>query len=325
MATSIQTGKATSPDEDSERALLALLRLLGERGYRFVTPTPATHARVVARPDRQEARNLADVLGWSLPFEPALLDAELFDILAAADALQPWPDKRLKSRYRVSSLRGALFLHSAYPTEADDAVFFGPDSYRFADLITTELVDCPYPAHAKLVDIGAGAGVGAITAARLCPDLQMTMTDINPDALLLARINARAAGVQARTVVAAGLDGVSGFLDIALANPPYIIDFEGREYRDGGSMLGAEVALDMAAAALGKLSPGGRLILYTGSAIVDGADRLRTALGDMAADHGCSMRYREIDPDMFGEELEHPAYRDVDRIAIVAAILTRNR
>src|SRR4051812_10168024 len=131
MATSIKTGKATSPEEDSARALLALLRLLGERGYRFVTPTPATHARVVARRDRQEARNLADVLGWSLPFEPALLDAELFDILAAADALQPWPDKRLKSRYRVSSLRGALFLHSAYPTDADNSVFFGPDSYRF--------------------------------------------------------------------------------------------------------------------------------------------------------------------------------------------------
>ncbi|MBW8911885.1 MAG: methyltransferase, partial [Sphingomonas sp.] len=119
--------------------------------------------------------------------------------------------------------------------------------------------------------------------------------------------------------------GVSGLLDIALANPPYIVDSAGRDYRDGGSMHGAEVALDMAVAALGRLSPGGRLILYTGSAIVDGSDRLRAALGEIAANHGCSMRYREIDPDMFGEELEHPAYRDVDRIAIVAAILTRNR
>ncbi|WP_340315641.1 class I SAM-dependent methyltransferase [Rhizorhabdus argentea] len=325
MATSIQTGTATSPSQDPDGALLALLRLLGKRGYRFVTPTPATHARVVARPDRQEARNLADVLGWSLPFEPALLDTELSDMLVAADALQPWSNGRLKSRYRVSSLGGALFLHSAYPTDADDAVFFGPDSYRFADLITTELADCPYPAGTNLVDMGAGAGVGAITAARLCLDLGVTMTDINPDALRLARINARAAGVQARTVTTTDLGGVSGFLDIALANPPYIIDSAGRDYRDGGGMHGAKVALEMAAAALGRLSPGGRLILYTGSAIVNGGDLLQTALSEIAADHGCSMRYREIDPDVFGEELENPPYRDVDRIAVVAAILTRGR
>jgi hypothetical protein len=35
------------------------------------------------------------------------------------------------------------------------------------------------------------------------------------------------------------------------------------------------------------------------------------------------MRYREIDPDVFGEELDDPAYRDVDRIALVAVVLTR--
>jgi hypothetical protein len=38
---------------------------------------------------------------------------------------------------------------------------------------------------------------------------------------------------------------------------------------------------------------------------------------------GLAMRYREIDPDVFGEELEMPAYRDVDRIALIAAIITR--
>lgn len=324
MASFVQSGTATSSCRESDQALLAVLRFLDEQGYRFITPTPATHARVLRRPERQQARNLADALGWSLPFAPALLDARLFDMLVAADALQPSPDGQLKSRYRISWLRGVLFLHSAYPTDANDAVFFGPDSYRFADLITSELDGCLHPAGAMLVDIGAGAGVGAITAARLCPDLRVTMTDINPDALRLARINARAAGIHAGTVLAANLDGVSGSPDIVLANPPYIVDSAGRDYRHGGRMHGAEVALDMAAATVGRLSRGGRLILYTGSAIVDGGDRLRAALGELAADHDCSMRYREIDPDMFGEELDNPAYRNVDRIAIVAAILTRN-
>ena len=31
----------------------------------------------------------------------------------------------------------------------------------------------------------------------------------------------------------------------------------------------------------------------------------------------------EIDPDVFGEELESPAYRDVERIALVAALIDR--
>ena len=50
---------------ETDDALVALLGLLKTRSYRFVTPTPATHARVVARPSRQVGRTLRDVLGWS--------------------------------------------------------------------------------------------------------------------------------------------------------------------------------------------------------------------------------------------------------------------
>jgi hypothetical protein len=35
------------------------------------------------------------------------------------------------------------------------------------------------------------------------------------------------------------------------------------------------------------------------------------------------LRYRELDPDIFGEELEKQAYADVERIAAVAAIATK--
>ena len=72
-----------------------------------------------------------------------------------------------------------------------------------------------------------------------------------------------------------------------------------------------------------RLAGGGRLILYTGSAIIGGADPLREALASALAVRGCSLRYREIDPDVFGEELDGPAYAEVDRIALVAAIATR--
>lgn len=309
--------------EGGDEALLSLLSQLRGAGYQFITPTPATHARVLQRPTRREADNLRDVLGWSLAFDPSILDQQILKTLIAADALETLKDGRLRSRYRVSCLDDQLFLHSAYPTEAEDAVFFGPDSYRFANVIRRELSKAPPAPDTHLVDVGAGAGVGAIVAARLYPELRVTMTDINPAALHLAQINAATVGIQASYVLSSDLAHVDQPIDIALANPPYIIDDAGRDYRDGGDMHGARVALDMATAAVERLSAKGRLILYTGSAIVDGDDALLKALRKLAQEQGCTLRYREIDPDVFGEELAKPAYADVDRIAIVGAVIER--
>jgi len=307
---------------EADHALVTLLGQLKTRAYQFVTPTPATHARVMNRTPDREARDVRDALGWSLPFDPAILDSEVIATLRAADALVFMGEGRVKSRYRVSSIGSDLLLHSAYPTDTEDAVFFGPDSYRFADLIRAELALCPSRNQAHLVDIGTGSGVGAIAAARLCPELRVTMTDINAQALRLARINAAAAGVAAQAVHCAGLDGIEGPIDLVVANPPYIIDPAGRHYRDGGDMHGARVSYDMAITALDRLSPSGRFILYTGSAIIDGHDPLRAALFDLAQQRSCTIRYRELDPDMFGEELEGPAYREVERIAIIGAVIS---
>ena len=47
------------------------------------------------------------------------------------------------------------------------------------------------------------------------------------------------------------------------------------------------------------------------------------SLGDLAARRMSTLRYEELDPDIFGEELETPAYRDVERIALVSAVITR--
>jgi hypothetical protein len=99
------------------------------------------------------------------------------------------------------------------------------------------------------------------------------------------------------------------------------MDPDGRDYRDGGDLHGARIALDMAEAAVAKLSPNGRLILYTGSAIIGGADPLHEALADLADRHRFTLCYREIDPDVFGEELEKPFYHDVERIALIAATM----
>ncbi len=312
-----------SPPSAADDALLRLLARLKADGYRFVTPTPATHARVLARPGRERARTIEDVLGWSLPFEAGLLPRELHECLHTGGMLEAQAGL-CRSRVRISSLHDGLYLHSAYPTLARDAVFFGPDSYRFADLIASELDRDAARPGARIVDVCTGAGVGAIVAATCCPGATVTMTDVNPGALRLARINAAAAGVTAAGIETSGLDGIGGPIDIVTINPPYIIDAGGPAYRDGGGMHGGQLALDLACAAIARLAPGGRLILYTGSAIVAGRDPLGAALAEAADGEGRALRYREIDPDVFGEELEKSAYRAVDRIALVAAVVTRD-
>ena len=83
------------------------------------------------------------------------------------------------------------------------------------------------------------------------------------------------------------------------------------------------LALRMTHAVLNRLAPGGRFLIYTGSAIIGGRDHLLDSLRECAAAGGYSLTYEEIDPDVFGDELMRPAYADVDRIAAVGAVFSR--
>lgn len=305
----------------ADTALGELLAALARRGYAFVTPTPATHARVIARPERTPARDLAGVLGWNLPFDEGAIDPQIVDLLRRADALESAPGGRWRATVRVSSLGGRLYAHSGFPTSAEDAVFFGPDSYRFARLIAGELRGCSAGIR-SIVDIGTGAGVGALTAAECCAGARVVGTDINPKALRFARLNAAHAGVKLETALGGTLDPVDERFDLILANPPYMADDGERAYRDGGGMIGGQLSLDMAREALPRLNSGGRMILYTGSAIISGRDALGESLAELAQKRGCDFAYSELDPDVFGEELDKSAYRAVDRIAVVAALFT---
>ena len=122
-----------------------------------------------------------------------------------------------------------------------------------------------------------------------------------------------------------GLAQVEGRFDLAVINPPFIVDRAHRLYRDGGGNHGAQLALELSAEAVDRLTPAGRLILYTGSPIIAGKDRLKATLAQLAATHDATLAYREIDPDVFGEELARPAYHEVDRNALVVAVITAPR
>lgn len=305
-----------------DRALLHLGQALRERGYHFITPTPLTHERVNQRPQNALAGDLPGVFGWSRPFQHELLPPPLFSLMDQAQVLEPC-GPRWRSRVRLSSLDGQLFVHSAYPTDSPDAVFFGPDTYRFASAIRCHL-DRHTGEIRRVVDIGCGSGAGAILTALARPQAEVLAVDINPQALRLTRINAALAGVDNLRAEHSDLLGaVDGEFDLILANPPYLVDADQRAYRHGGGPLGAELSLAILDAALGRLAPGGTLLLYTGVAMLDNQDPFLAEACQRLALTPLTWRYREIDPDVFGEELLGGAYTRCDRIAAVVLEVTR--
>lgn len=307
---------------EPDLALLQLGRRLQADGYRFITPTPLTHERVNQRPGNERSRMLRDVFGWSRPFAPGLISADEQRQLQDAQVLEA-RDGLLYSRVRWSSLDGMLFAHSRFPTQANDAVFFGPDSYRFAQLIHAHLQQNFTAVH-RAVDIGCGAGVGAIVIARARREAQVLALDINPLALRLSAVNAALAEVGNIEIAHSDLlKDVEGDFDLIVANPPYMADPDERAYRHGGGALGAGLSLRIVEQALPRLRPGGSLVLYTGVAMVDGRDPFLEALGAWRDSAQFGWTYKELDPDVFGEELLTPGYQDVERIAVVALVVTR--
>ncbi|MET0340602.1 MAG: methyltransferase [Polyangiales bacterium] len=295
------------------RALVALGEALRARGYRFITSTPATHARVFAR--RAEARDVRDVLGFSLPFRREVLEPALLSLLEQADALDVQPDGRLRARVRVSSLarapgEDALYVHGAYPTESADAVFFGPDTYRFCAFLARARVPARY-----VVDIGCGSGAGGLVAAHAGGAARLVLADVNPRALALAAVNAALQGRAVSCVQSDVLAGVDGAPDLIVANPPYMRDHAARAYRDGGGAYGEALSVRIAREALARLAPGGTLLLYTGAPVVDGVDVFHAQLAPLL--RGLTHHYEELDPDVFGEELDQPGYEHVERIAAI--------
>lgn len=307
--------------QDSDTALIALVDGLKDLGYDFTTVTPATHARVNARPGAERARSLRDVFGWSRPFEEAVLPPPLFARMRDAGLLVR-EGALWRATVRVSSLDGELFLHSAYPPSAADVVFFGPDTFRFVGAVTEHIAGRSRPIH-RAVDIGTGSGAAGIAIAKRAPEADIVLVDINPAALRFASLNARLAGVRVEPRQSDLLNDVSGEFDLIVSNPPFMIDRAGRSYRDGGGALGEGLSLAVVEAAASRLAPGGTLVLFTGAVIVEGEDPFRTAAIAACEAAGLEWTYREFDPDEYGEELDEPAYAVAERIALVVLTATR--
>lgn len=144
-------------------------------------------------------------------------------------------------------------------------------------------------------DLGTGSGIIAATLAHSLPDLTVYASDISPEALEVARCNARHLGVSDRIRFFEGayfepLTGqkLEGAFDLIVSNPPYIPEnaferlpdevrkFEPRAALDGGAD-GLTCYQRIIEGAPAYLRPGGMLMMEIGT---DQAGRIVDMLED---------------------------------------------
>jgi release factor glutamine methyltransferase len=132
-------------------------------------------------------------------------------------------------------------------------------------------------APARLLDLGTGSGILAVTLLAEWPGATSVASDLSSGALGVARVNAQAHGVADRLALVGAdwFDAIEGMFDLIVSNPPYIAADEmatlAPDVRDydpeialtpGGDGLDAYRAI--LAGAASHLSPGGRLMVEIG-------------------------------------------------------------
>ena len=139
----------------------------------------------------------------------------------------------------------------------------------------------------RLIDVGTGCGILAITFALEIPGLEVVAVDLSPDALALARENAARFGLESRIAFVHSnlLDQTDGVFQWVVANLPYIptaeLDTLQREVKhdpklalDGGRD-GLDVIRNLVASLQTRLAPPALIVLEVG---LDQAEPVRELL-----------------------------------------------
>jgi release factor glutamine methyltransferase len=155
-----------------------------------------------------------------------------------------------------------------------------PETEELAELL---IVECQSRSAAlRVLDVGTGSGVIALSVAAQLPEAEVHAIDISDEALALARENAAQLKLSERVRFGRSnlLEQVDGSFDVIVANLPYVASTEratlAREVlRDPESALfggpnGDEVIRALIIAAPGHLRPGGLLALEIGLGQAEG-------------------------------------------------------
>ncbi|HZE57695.1 MAG TPA: peptide chain release factor N(5)-glutamine methyltransferase [Chthoniobacterales bacterium] len=143
--------------------------------------------------------------------------------------------------------------------------------------LVEKIAECRMPnAECRVVDVGTGSGVIALSLAAKFPQAKITATDLSDDALSLARENADRLGLTDRVEFCRSdlLTSVIHVYDVIVANLPYVPAGDRRtlsrevlrdpEIAVFGGERGDEIVRKLIEAAPSHLAPGGLLALEVG-------------------------------------------------------------
>lgn len=158
-----------------------------------------------------------------------------------------------------------------------------PETEELVELLTSKLQSTLGGPKSKIIDVGTGSGVIALTLAARFPEAEVHAVDISGEALALARENAARLELQGRIRFEEAdlLTAVEGAFDVVVANLPYVATGDrptlSREVLHDPPVAvfagerGDELVRELIDAARDRLSPGGLLALEIG---MGQADRL---------------------------------------------------
>ena len=176
-----------------------------------------------------EARILmANVLDrhYQLP-RSALLSRN--DMELNANALEDWKVLELRRLQGepIAYLIGKRGFHNIELQVASGVLIPRPETELLVDIGLREIgriengISTP-----KLLDLGTGSGAIALAVAHAAPDAIVTATDQSPEALAIAKANAKHLDLESRVQFAQGswyiALGDNTLFDVILSNPPYI-------------------------------------------------------------------------------------------------------
>jgi release factor glutamine methyltransferase len=148
-----------------------------------------------------------------------------------------------------------------------------PETEQLVEKIADGRLQTP---KCRILDLGTGTGVIALSLAKRFPNASVTATDISDEALALARENAARLGLEGKVVFLKSdlLEAVGGTFDLIVANLPYIAVGDrntlSREVLHDPEVAlfagerGTEMICKLIDTARGHLSAGGLLALELG-------------------------------------------------------------
>jgi release factor glutamine methyltransferase len=160
---------------------------------------------------------LADVLGVSR--ERLLTDRDLTIAGPAVRALQDAVRRRAIEREPVAYITGVRAFRHLRLTVDRRALIPRPETEL---LVETAAARLPHGAH--VLDLGTGCGAIALALAHERPDLHVSASDLDEDALRLARANGQRLGLPFDWRHTDLLSGLPDSFDAIVSNPPYVAE-----------------------------------------------------------------------------------------------------